>query len=109
MTALEDWWAVESNQSLTDLQKQSLKDDIRAAAFLSVELPFYVDALEITRIEVTGHRVDVSGVGDFSWPLRIYHGPVGVTDPDGNITKADGSRWWSDPIEVIAQCIRSAP
>ena len=108
MTALEDWWAVEANQSFTDTQKQSLFNDIRAAAFLAVELPFYVDVLEITRIEVVGNRVDVSGVGDFSWPLRIYNGPVGVADPDGNITKADGSTWYSDPIEVIAQCIRSA-
>lgn len=109
MTALEDWWAVEANQSLTDTQKQSLFNDIRAAAFLSVELPFYVDALEITRIEVVGNRVDVSGVGNFSWPLRIYNGPVGVADIDGNTIKADGSKWYSDPIEVIAQCIRSAP
>ena len=109
MTALDDWWAVEANQSLTATQKQSLFNDIRAAAFLSVEVPFYVDALEITRIEVVGNRVDVSGVGNFSWPLRIYNGPVGVADIDGNITKADGSTWYSDPIEVIAQCIRSAP
>lgn len=109
MTALDDWWAVENNQSLSDLQKQSLKNDIRAAAFLVVELPFYVDALEITRIEVAGNRVDVSGVGDFSWPLRIYNAPVGVADPDGNVVKADGSLWFSDPIEVVAQCIRSAP
>ena len=108
MTALDDWWAVEANQSLTATQKQSLFNDIRAAAFLAVELPFYVDVLEITRIEVVGNRVDISGVGNFSWPLRIYNGPVGVSDPDGNITKADGSKWFSDPIEVIAQCIRSS-
>jgi hypothetical protein len=109
VTALEDWWAVEANQSLTTSQKQALYDDIRAAAFLLVELPFYVELLEITRIEVAGNRVDVSGVGNFSWPLRIYNAPVGVADPDGNIVKADGSTWYSDPIEVIAQCIRSAP
>jgi len=108
MTALDDWWAVEGDQSLTDFEKQALFNDIRAAAFLEVQLPFYVDALQITRIEVAGNRVDVSGLGDFSWPLRIYNGPVGVTDPDGNVTKADGSTWYSDPIEVIAQCIRSA-
>jgi len=109
MTALDDWWAVEANQSLTDAQKQALFNDIRAAAFLVVELPFYVDALQITRIEVAGNRVDVSGIGKFSWPLRIYNGPVGVSDPDGNVIKADASTWYSDPIEVIAQCIRSAP
>ena len=109
MTALEDWWAVEANPSFTDLQKQSLFNDIRAAAFLSVELPFYVGALQITRIEVAANRVDVSGLGNFSWPLRIYNGPVGVADPDGNIVKADGTHWLSDPMEVIAQCIRSAP
>jgi hypothetical protein len=108
MTALDDWWAVEANQSLTDAEKVALFNDIRAAAFLAVELPFYVDALQITRIEVAGNRVDVSGVGKFSWPLRIYNGPVGVSDPDGNIVKADGSTWYSDPIEVVAQCIRSA-
>jgi len=109
MTALDDWWAVEADESLTDLQKQSLLNDIRAAAFLVVELPFYVDALQITSIAVTGNRVDVLGVGNFSWPLRIYNGPVGVADPDGNVIKADGSLWFSDPIEVVAQCIRSAP
>lgn len=109
MTALEDWWAVEADESLTDAQKVALFNDIRAAAFLIVELPFYVDALQITQINVIDNRVDISGVGDFSWPLRIYNGPVGVSDPDGDVTKADGSTWFSDPIEVIAQCIRSAP
>lgn len=109
MTALDDWWAVEADESLTDSQKRSLFNDIRAAAFLVVELPFYVDALQITQIKVIDNRVDISGVGDFSWPLRIYNGPVGVSDPDGDVTKADGSTWFSDPIEVIAQCIRSAP
>ena len=109
MTALDDWWAVEADQSLTDFEKQALFNDIRSAAFLEVQLPFYVDALLITHIEVAGNRVDVSGVGDFSWPLRIYGAPVGVGDPAGNVTKADGSTWFSDPIKVIAQCIRSAP
>jgi len=109
MAALNDWWAVEADHSLTDYEKQALFNDIRAAAFLEVQLPFYVDALQITGIAVSGNRVDVSGVGQFSWPLRIYNGPVGVADPDGNITKADGSTWFSDPIEVVAQCIRSAP
>ena len=109
MTALDDWWAVESNSGLTDVQKLSLKDSIRAAAFLAVDLPFFVGNLEIRRIEVDGNRVAVFGVGGFSWPLYIYHGPVGVTDPDGDVVKADGSRWFSDPMEVIAQCIRSAP
>jgi len=109
MTALDDWWAVEADQSLTSEQKVALFNDIRAAAFLAVDLPFYVDALQITGIAVSGNRVDVSGLGKFSWPLRIYNGPVGVADPDGNITKADGSTWFSDPIEVVAQCIRSAP
>lgn len=108
MTALDDWWAVEADQSLSDAEKQALFNDIRSAAFLSVELPFYVDALQITSIAVAGNRVDVLGIGIFSWPLRIYNGPVGVSDPDGNITKADGSTWYSDPIEVVAQCIRSA-
>ena len=108
MTALDDWWAVEADQSLTDAEKQALLNDIRSAAFLAVELPFYVDALQITGIAVADNRVDVSGLGNFSWPLRIYNGPVGVSDPDGNITKADGSKWFSDPIEVVAQCIRSA-
>lgn len=109
MTALDDWWAVEANQSFTDAEKQALFNDIRAAAFLVVELPFYVDALQITSIAVTGNRVDVLGVGNFSWPLRIYNAPVGVADADGNVVKADGSLWFSDPIEVVAQCIRSAP
>ena len=108
MTALDDWWAVEANQSLTSEEKVALYNDIRATAFLAVELPFYVDALQITGIAVTGNRVDVLGIGSFSWPLRIYNGPVGVSDPDGNITRADGSTWYSDPIEVVAQCIRSA-
>ena len=108
MTALDDWWSVEADQSLTDAEKVALFNDIRATAFLAVELPFYVDALQITGIAVVDNRVDVLGLGNFSWPLRIYNGPVGVSDPDGNITKADGSTWYSDPIEVIAQCIRSA-
>lgn len=108
MTPLQQWWAIEADGTLTDAQKQTFFNDIRAAAFLAVELPFYVDALQITRIEVAGNRVDVSGLGNFSWPLRIYNGPVGVSDPDGNVTRADGSKWFSDPIEVIAQCIRSA-
>lgn len=109
MTALDDWWAVEANQSLTSEEKVALFNDIRSAAFLAVELPFYVDALQITGIAVTGNRVDVSGLGNFSWPLRIYNGPVGVTDPDGNVVDAFGRTWFSDPIEVIAQCIRSTP
>ena len=109
MAALDDWWAVEANHSLTDSQKAALKDDIRAAAFLAVVLPFYAEGLEITRIEVVGHRVDISGVGDFSWPLRIYSAPVGVSDPNGDVIDAFGRSWYSDPIEVIAQCIRSAP
>ena len=59
MTALDDWWAVEADQSLTSEQKAALYNDIRAAAFLVVELPFYVDALQITSIAVAGNRVDV--------------------------------------------------
>lgn len=108
MTALDDWWAVEADHTLTESQKLSLLNTIRQVAFENVELPFYVDSLEIMRIEVVGARVDVSGIGNFSWPLRIYNGPVGVPHPDGNVVKADGSSWYSDPIEVIAQCIRSA-
>ncbi len=107
MTALDDWWAVDADSSLTDFEKQALLNDIRAAAFLAVAVPFSVEGLEITQIEVAEDRVDVSGVGDFSWPLRIYGGPVGVSDPAGDVVKADGSLWFSDPVRVIAQCIRS--
>lgn len=109
MGALADWWAVESDASLSQAEKLSLSNSIRYQAFMSVPLPFIVDLLTVTSVDVVGGRVDVNGIGLFSWPLRIYNGPVGVSDPDGNVVRSDGSRWLDDPMEVIAQGIRSVP
>lgn len=109
MTALDDWWAVEADLTLSDEERLAQYNLIRQTAFEAVTVPFTVDLLTVVSVAVVGNRVDVEGVGDFSWPLRIYGGPVGVSDPAGDVVKADGSTWYSDPVRVIAQCIRSAP
>mgnify|MGYP003659528525 CR=1 FL=1 len=106
MTALEDWWAIERERPLPDAVIEARRNALRKTAFEGVTLPFTVDGLQITSIKVTDQRIEIMGLGDFSWPLHIYNSTVGVPTPTGDVVDIDGMRWSSDPRDVIAHGVR---
>jgi len=109
-TLLEQWWAVQNDPDLTSEMKDSLIESLRVAAYESIELPVGISgtSVVVTSVTVTGALVECDGTGEFSWPLRLYSPPIGIPDSEGTEIAPDGSSWRTDPIEVVADAVRSA-
>jgi hypothetical protein len=109
-TALESWWLVQNDPALSSTQKDAALATLRADAYDAIDLPVGISGTDITITQITtdGALVECTGTGPFSWPLRLYYPPIGIPDSEGTETAPDGGTWRTDPIEVIADAVRSA-
>lgn len=108
-TLLEQWWTVQADPDLTSPMRDALLESLRVAAYEAIEVPVGISgtAVVITDVTVDGALVECTGTGPLSWPLRLHSPPIGVPDIDGMEVAPDGTTWRTDPIEVIADAVRS--
>lgn len=110
-TLLEQWWAVQQDPDLTSEMKNALIASLRIAAYEAIELPVGIGdtSVTITAVRVSGTTVECDGTGPLSWPLLLHSPPIGIPDADGSEVAPDGTTWRTDPIEVVANAVRSVP